>query len=138
MSPGPLWPHNHDMPLVRPCARPGCPEYARAEKRFCEGHAEVEEAIARQAEAKRRARPNRTRAKQIYSDPRWGTCRAAVMDRASGRCESCGAEGVELDGHHILGLTGTDDDFDPELVLAACRTCHPELERRRRSGYARR
>lgn len=42
-----------------------------------------------------------------------------------------------LNGHHILGITGTDDDFDPELVVTLCATCHPIAERQRRRGYAR-
>jgi hypothetical protein len=43
-----------------------------------------------------------------------------------------------LNAHHILGITGTDDDFDPELAVTLCADCHPIAERRRRQGYARR
>lgn len=139
-------PHNHDMPLVRPCARPGCSEFSREGKRFCAEHAAVEAAIQKQAEARRNARPNRARAREVYGDPRWRACRAACLARAGGHCEVCGAAGPDaeepgdavLDGHHLLGITGTEDDFDPELVLIVCRNggCHARLEELRRRGYA--
>jgi len=106
----------------------------------------VEEAIARQAELARNSRAGRSLAKSVYDDPRWRACRAFCLERSGHHCDVCGAAGpgatepgtAALDGHHLLGITGTEDDFDPELVVIACRQCHADLERARRRGHARR
>ena len=83
-------------------------------------------------------RPSRAGAKAVYDDVRWrgpGQCRDQVLARADGRCERCGREAGTLQCHHILGITGTVDDFDPMYVIAVCDFCHPEADAQRRRGY---
>ena len=82
----------------------------------------------------RRMQPRRQMAKKVYDDSRWQRCRETVLERDENRCVMCGGT-RGLNAHHILGITETDDDFDPELVVTLCADCHPIAERRRRQGY---
>lgn len=126
------------MPIARPCAKPRCPRYAAEGSKWCAEHdSTIGAAERRQRERFRASLPNRARDKRVYDDPRWLACRLAVLARDGYRCVRCGATD-DLEVNHVLGITGTDDDFDPELCLTACkRGCHQEMDAERRRGYAR-
>lgn len=97
----------------------------------------MEAAARRLRELARSTRPNRALAKSVYDDVRWGRCRLIALERDGHQCVMCpSTHGLNV--HHLLGITGTDDDFDPELVVTLCATCHPIAERRRRQGYGHR
>jgi 5-methylcytosine-specific restriction endonuclease McrA len=121
--------------LVRPCAKPRCVEYAVGGSRWCGAHdLTYGAAERRERERARAARPNRSAAKRVYDDHRWDACRKAVLERDAYRCVRCGAED-DLEVNHVLGITGTDDDFEPELCVTACKHgCHADMDRERRDG----
>jgi len=118
--------------MVRPCAVPRCPGYAEIGA-FCTDHGAFHDARRRAAERARNQRPNRRAARAVYDDVRWAACRAAVLARTDGACELCGST-LNVQAHHVFGVTGSDDDFDPELCAALCGVCHPDADRRRRAG----
>lgn len=53
------------------------------------------------------------------------TLRAAILERDSYRCQSCGLR-KELDVHHIIprGRGGSDN---PDNLITLCRRCHHNI-----------
>ena len=61
-----------------------------------------------------RVKPKRTKIGKFYRSDRWHDARRAVIRRANGRCEKCGAVGTEV--HHIVHLTNDNVD-DPNISI---------------------
>ena len=61
-----------------------------------------------------KVKPKRSKIGKFYRSDRWHDARRAVIRRANGRCEKCGAVGTEV--HHIVHLTNENVD-DPNVSI---------------------
>jgi 5-methylcytosine-specific restriction enzyme A len=66
--------------------------------------------------------------RKIYGTERWKRVRARVRRRADGCCERCGREANMLDVHHRIPLKDGGLPYDPDNLVALCRSCHRALE----------
>ncbi|MGP7996714.1 MAG: HNH endonuclease [Streptosporangiaceae bacterium] len=93
------------MPLVRPCRRRWCPEYAGPDG-WCDAH----------------------RRPPFYSSeplpPGWPAIRADQLARHP-RCQDCGAVATEV--HHVRGRAAGDG---PDNLASLCSTCHARITHR--------
>lgn len=99
----------------RPCRQPGCPALVgRTDKGFCDQHRKK---YMRDIDQRRG-----TATERGYS-ARWGRFRSAVLAERP-LCEVCPAAAQEV--HHSPPVDGPDDPrfFDPEAVVALCKSCH--------------
>ena len=44
--------------------------------------------------------------------------------RSHGQCEICGAQGVKLDAHHVIGRGNLNTRYDLENGVCLCSGCH--------------
>ena len=63
-------------------------------------------------------------AKDATRAENWPRTRAAVLARAGGRCELCGALGFSLDAHHLAPGPLRRKYEAPNAVVACDRACH--------------
>jgi hypothetical protein len=69
--------------------------------------------------------------RNVYlSSPHWRAQRARAIARAGGRCERCGAHGLEVH-HRTYARLGRERDRD---LRALCHRCHRIAERRRHAS----
>ena len=66
----------------------------------------------------------REKATKAQREENWSRTRAAVLARANGRCEMCGAIGFDLDCHHLAPGPLRRKYEAPNAVVGICRTCH--------------
>jgi 5-methylcytosine-specific restriction enzyme A len=90
------------MPLVRPCRRPWCPDYAGPDG-WCDAH---------------RRPPFATSAPM---PPGWAALRAAVLARDGRTCQLCGSPATDVD--HIVPRSAGGSD-DPANLRSLCARCH--------------
>ena len=80
-----------------------------------------------------KVKPKRSKIGKFYRSDRWHDARRAVIRRANGRCEKCGAVGTEV--HHIVHLTNDNVD-DPKIsinldnLILLCKECHNKIHGR--------
>lgn len=96
-------------PLVRPCRRRWCPDYAVADG-LCRRHWVP------------------PWDGQPPMPPGWEQIRAGALRRAGGRCQNCGAPATDV--HHVRPRTAGGGD-DPGNLRALCGPCHDAITARR-------
>ena len=79
--------------------------------------------IGRVAWERRRRGGPRATGRPAASVEEWKAIKAAVLIRASWRCQACGAGG-RLDVHHLVKRSQGGSDFDLDQLVALCRHCH--------------
>lgn len=78
----------------------------------------------RRVKAKRAPLVRAQKATKAQRQDNWQRTRAAVLERAGGRCELCGAHGFALDCHHLASGPLRRKYEAPNSVVACCRSCH--------------
>ena len=74
---------------------------------------------------------------RVYADPRWAHVRAAVIARARGRCERCGAAAARLDVDHVVPIVEAPARaFDRRNLRALCQPCHRVADADKQRGYS--
>jgi hypothetical protein len=90
------------MPLVRPCPRRWCPNYA-GPGGYCADHQPAPFAGT------------------APMAPGWAAARAAAWTRDGGRCTSCGGPAAEV--HHLRARSAGGTDHVSNLT-SLCHPCH--------------
>lgn len=66
---------------------------------------------------------------KLLQDPRWNEKRIHILKRDNFTCQECGAKDVPLDVHHHFYYPETMPwDYDDEVLISLCRTCHENEE----------
>ena len=65
---------------------------------------------------------------ELLKDPRWKATSEAVMEFASHRCQSCGAEGVRMNAHHTYYKRGLMPwEYPLDSLRCWCEDCHGDF-----------
>lgn len=80
-----------------------------------------------------KVKPKRSKIGKFYRSDRWYDARRAVIRRANGRCEKCGAVGIEV--HRIVHLTNDNVDnpnisINLDNLILLCKECHNKIHGR--------
>ncbi len=63
----------------------------------------------------------------------WKAIRRQVLARSRWRCQACWSPG-RLEVHHVLKRSQGGSDFDLNLLVALCRSCHAQTDAPYRRG----
>src|SRR5437660_10287404 len=69
----------------------------------------------------------RARGRRAASWAEWAAIREHVLARAASRCQACRVR-RRLDVHHVVKRSQGGSDFDPDQLVALCRSCHAQTD----------